>query len=160
MFGWFQILVLCGVSVGLLTNNDSRGRPTTHATEQRNHLKHQSCNKVYAIEYMSVEWSVKLNRRLKLSGQSLSRDNLSRQGTRDWAVDLRWGGSRSCVCVLFSWTCCWLWKLHDLDVDGQSSGAAWKSKWPSWAFHPNEHYGFCGRKAALNHASALVTVCP
>ena len=27
-------------------------------------------------------------------------------------------------------------------------------------FCPNEPYGFCGRKATLNHASALVTVCP
>ena len=25
---------------------------------------------------------------------------------------------------------------------------------------PNEPYGFCGRKATLNHASALVTICP
>ena len=25
---------------------------------------------------------------------------------------------------------------------------------------PNEPYGFCGRKATLNHAYALVTVCP
>ena len=31
----FQIIVLCSVSVGLLTNNDSRSGPTTHATEQR-----------------------------------------------------------------------------------------------------------------------------
>ena len=36
----------------------------------------------------------------------------------------------------------------------------WKSRWLSWSFHPNEPYGFCGRKATLNHASALVTVCP
>ena len=43
---------------------------------------------------------------------------------------------------------------------GQSSGAARKSRWPSWAFRPNEPYGFCGRKATLNRASALVTVCP
>ena len=42
----------------------------------------------------------------------------------------------------------------------QSSGAVWKSRWPSWAFRPNEPYGFCGRKATLNHTSALVTVCP
>ena len=27
-------------------------------------------------------------------------------------------------------------------------------------FRPNEPYGFCGRKATLNHAYALVTVCP
>ena len=42
----------------------------------------------------------------------------------------------------------------------QSSGAVWKSRWPSWAFRPNEPYGFCGRKATLNRASALVTICP
>ena len=46
------------------------------------------------------------------------------------------------------------------DTSRQSSGAVWKSRWPSWAFRPNEPYGFCGRKATLNHASALVTVCP
>ena len=40
-----------------------------------------------------------------------------------------------------------------------SSGAVWKSKWPSWAFRHNEPYGFCGRKATLHH-EALVTVCP
>ena len=34
----------------------------------------------------------------------------------------------------------------------QSSGAVRKSRWLSWAFRPNEPYGFCGRKAALNHA--------
>ena len=34
----------------------------------------------------------------------------------------------------------------------QSAGAVWKSRWPSWAFRPNEPYGFCGRKATLNHA--------
>ena len=34
----------------------------------------------------------------------------------------------------------------------QSSGAVWKLMWPSWAFRPNEPYGFCGRKATLNRA--------
>ena len=29
----------------------------------------------------------------------------------------------------------------------QSSGAVWKSRWPSWAPVPNKPYGFCGRKA-------------
>ena len=29
-----------------------------------------------------------------------------------------------------------------------------------WAPRPNEPYGFCGRKATLNHTHALVTVCP
>ena len=32
--------------------------------------------------------------------------------------------------------------------------------WPSWAPHPNEPYSFCGHQAILNHAHALVTVCP
>ena len=34
----------------------------------------------------------------------------------------------------------------------QTGAAVWKSRWPSWAFCPNEPYGFCGRKATLNHA--------
>ena len=34
----------------------------------------------------------------------------------------------------------------------QSSEAVWKSRWPSWAFCPIEPYGFCGRKATVNHA--------
>ena len=41
-----------------------------------------------------------------------------------------------------------------------SSGAVWKSRWPSWAIRPNEPYGSRGRKATLNHASALVSACP
>ena len=42
----------------------------------------------------------------------------------------------------------------------QSSGAVWKSKWPSWAFHPDEPYSFCGHKAILNCVLPLVKVCP
>ena len=45
-------------------------------------------------------------------------------------------------------------------ASNQSSGAMWKPRWTSWASRPNEPYGFCGRKATLNHAHALVTVCP
>ena len=41
-----------------------------------------------------------------------------------------------------------------------SSGAVWESRWPSWAGRPNEPSGFHGRKAILNHASALVSACP
>ena len=41
----------------------------------------------------------------------------------------------------------------------QSSGAVWESRWPSWAFRPNEPCGFRGRKAILNHAHALVSAC-
>ena len=41
-----------------------------------------------------------------------------------------------------------------------SSGAVWESRWPSWAVRPNEPSGFRGRKAIMNHASALVTACP
>ena len=42
----------------------------------------------------------------------------------------------------------------------QSSGAVWESRWPSWAFRPNEPSGFLGRKAVLNHAHPLVSACP
>ena len=47
-------------------------------------------------------------------------------------------------------------------LTGKGSGAVWKSRWPSWAFRPNEPYGFRGRKAKVNHADALVLVsaCP
>ena len=38
-------------------------------------------------------------------------------------------------------------------VKTQSSGAVWKSRWPSWAPVPNKPYGFCGRKATLNNNS-------
>ena len=41
-----------------------------------------------------------------------------------------------------------------------TSGAVWESRWPSWAVRPNEPSGFRGRKAILNHASALVSACP
>ena len=40
------------------------------------------------------------------------------------------------------------------------SGAVWESRWPSWAVRHNEPSGFRGRKAILNHASALVSACP
>ena len=40
---------------------------------------------------------------------------------------------------------------------GQSPGAVWKSRWSSWAFRPNQPYGFRGRKAMLNHWSQLVS---
>ena len=43
---------------------------------------------------------------------------------------------------------------------GHSSGAVSESRWPSWAVRPNEPSGFRGRKAILNHASALVAACP
>ena len=43
---------------------------------------------------------------------------------------------------------------------GHSSAAVWESRWPSWAVRPNEPSGFRGRKAILNHASALVSACP
>ena len=39
-----------------------------------------------------------------------------------------------------------------------SSGAAYESRWPPWG--PNEPSGFRGRKAVLNHDSALVSACP
>ena len=60
------------------------------------------------------------------------------------------------------WGHCWVmtvqWPLKGLvdkaiqkeqliTVLPQSSGAVWKSRWPSWAPRPNEPYGFWGRKA-------------
>ena len=51
-------------------------------------------------------------------------------------------------------------KMAALMLMLQSSGGVWKSRWPSWAPRPNEPYVFCGRKATLNHAHALVTACP
>ena len=54
-------------------------------------------------------------------------------------------------------------KQHYLPTYGSihSSGAVqWESRWPSWAVRrPNEPSGFRGRKAILNHASALVSAC-
>ena len=42
-------------------------------------------------------------------------------------------------------------------VLSRSSGAVWKSRWPSWAFRPNEPCGFSGRKAILNgHAGSRI----
>ena len=41
----------------------------------------------------------------------------------------------------------------------ESSGAVRKSRWPSWAFRPNEPYGFCGRKATclgIGHSLSLI----
>ena len=46
------------------------------------------------------------------------------------------------------------------NYSSHSSGAVWESRWPSWAVRPNEPSGFRGRKAILNHASALVSACP
>ena len=44
--------------------------------------------------------------------------------------------------------------------DHSSAGAVGESRWPSWAVRPNEPSGFRGRKAILNHASALVSAWP
>ena len=45
---------------------------------------------------------MKLNRQLKSSGKSSSRDNPNRRhDARAWAVGLRQSGSRICVCVIF-----------------------------------------------------------
>ena len=45
-----RIFVLCGVSVGPLINSE---KPQTHATEEPEHLKLQSCNKIYANSHKS-----------------------------------------------------------------------------------------------------------
>ena len=49
---------------------------------------------------------------------------------------------------------------HTHNLCSHSSGAVWESRWPPWAVRPNEPSGFCGLKAILNHASALVSACP
>ena len=37
--------------------------------------------------------------------------------------------------------------MRDGPFVNHSSGDVWESRWPSWAFRPNEPYGFRGRKA-------------
>ena len=64
-------------------------------------------------------------------------------------------------CLQFKWSSSALLSTRaSSHCASQSSGAVWKSKWPSCASHPNEPCGFCGRKATLNHTHTLVTVCP
>ena len=53
-----------------------------------------------------------------------------------------------------------LFNLADYFNIRHSSEPCGKSRWPSWAGRPNEPSGFRGRKAILNHASALVSACP
>ena len=51
------------------------------------------------------------------------------------------------------------WKAAINNLNGsefRSCCVKWKSRWPSCS----PSYGFCVRKATLNHAHALVTVCP
>ena len=59
---------------------------------------------------------------------------------------------------LVSWTMCsYLFSAMNFLTEtaafascfSQSSGAVWESGWPSWAFRPNEPYGFRGRKRML-----------
>ena len=59
------------------------------------------------------------------------------------------------------WFCTRSYKVWTIAAcRNHSSGAVWESRWPSWAVRPNAPSGFRGRKAILNHASALVTACP
>ena len=51
-------------------------------------------------------------------------------------------------------------KVRDHANRAQSSGAVWKSRWPSWAPVPNKPYGFCGRKATLNNNRASFKTSP
>ena len=114
------IMVLCSVSVALVTN-DSRSRPT-YATEQWRHQKWQSCNNVCAnfccspndIRFVGLRIYSVLTVQVSLfplngvwtshsswTGKSSSRDSRGRRhGAWDWAVGLRRGGSLSCVCEL------------------------------------------------------------
>ena len=70
-----------------------------------------------------------------------------------------WLASKSNI----TWTLITVWEYKSKDISmpsAHSSGAVWESRWPSWAVRPNEPSGFRGRKDLLNHASALVSVCP
>ena len=62
-----------------------------------------------------------------------------------------------CVCVC---VCNEYLLSNYTSLVSHSSGAVWESRWTSWAVRPNEPSGFRGRKDLLNHASALVSVCP
>ena len=76
---------------------------------------------------------------------------------RAWSSHVGYIGN--CTCVV----CQDLYMFPDRKMGGgrrnHSSGAVWESRWPSWAVRPNEPSGFGGRKAILNHASALVSAC-
>ena len=55
----------------------------------------------------------------------------------------------------------WLdWTKRALDGGTRTEELCESRGGRSWVFHPNEPYGFYGRKAILNHASALVSACP
>ena len=66
----------------------------------------------------------------------------------------------SYICTIILCACSFFYFRSVLYHLVHSSGAVWESRWPSWAVHPNEPSGFRGRKAILNHASALVSACP
>ena len=51
------------------------------------------------------------------------------------AVSLLESGEQRCI------------KAINNNIQCQTSGAVWKSRWPSWAPRPNEPYGFYERKA-------------
>ena len=55
----------------------------------------------------------------------------------------------SLACI---WLDCLCWPLHRVQELCESRDS-------SWAPRPNEPDGFCGERATLNHAHALVTVC-
>ena len=63
-----------------------------------------------------------------------------------WGTEMGWGRGMGMGVGGLSWVI----GRRPLTQKCQSSGAVWKSRWPSWAFRPNESYGFCGRKATLN----------
>ena len=94
-------------------------------------------------------WTVALTRWFQSTAVSVKTKTAALSGSAGWCHTCCFScNCLVCVCVRYCQCVC------------QSSGAVWKSRWPSWAPRPNEPYGFCGRKATLNHAYTLVTVCP
>ena len=72
-----------------------------------------------------------------------------------WEVSsLQVQGTTLVVWVVISRSCPSWAKKHS------HPGAVRESRGPSWAVRPNEPSGFRGRKAIVNHASALVSACP
>ena len=136
---------------------DPNTRLTVHA---KSHLRLIALSLVLHQNsmYNDVQWSIQHGAKAPLCYTSRTKSSC-------WERGGRWGGGRGVE-----------WGRGGAEEGGggqqdyilfasdtalhQSSGAVWKSRWPSWAFRPNEPYGFCGRKATLNHAYAMVTVCP
>ena len=89
---------------------------------------------------------------------------VSHRSADTWLMQRACQTDRFCVYMLrmhlsgsFSGTPFRIKLAHQISLGPQSSGAVWKSRWPSWVPCPNKPYGFCGWKASLNRAYALMS---